>query len=332
MAAETRNRLFRWQGAGLALLAGLAGAGVVLDRWVDRELQRAEATRLAIVEAAQNAAPSTPEGRDDAARDGATTTPEPVLGHGVSANHLARPSLAALDGDIARFRRLSDVAGLASLSTFLVIVALILRRVQRPLHSIVEAEVAALEQERDAMAHSALHDALTGLPNRRYLDEYLEKTLASAGRNAQTVAVLHLDLDRFKAVNDTLGHAAGDAVLRAVTHTLLATIRTADFAARIGGDEFVIVAPSVNSIEGLRTLSDRLISRLQTPIPFEEHLCEIGTSIGIALAQPGSGLDPEALIARADQALYDAKNSGRGVHRFYPGDDGAQSPGEASAA
>ncbi|MEL6337966.1 MAG: GGDEF domain-containing protein [Pseudomonadota bacterium] len=211
--------------------------------------------------------------------------------------------------------------------------------VHRPLKRRIDADISSLERSREEMTHSALHDALTGLPNRRYLDEFLGKTLASASRNKQTVGLLHIDLDKFKEVNDTLGHEAGDTVLKAVTKTLLATIRNADFAARVGGDEFVIIAPSVNSIEGLGILSERLVRRLSTPIPYDDELCQVGASIGIALARPDTRLSASELIRRADEALYSVKRAGRAAYRFHPGDDEPlvetelpMPPGRASAA
>jgi len=181
----------------------------------------------------------------------------------------------------------------------------------------VTAAVDGLDAARARMEHQALHDALTGLPNRRYLDDHLGRAIAAAARNGETLAVLHLDLDGFKAVNDTLGHAAGDAVLAAAAKGMQASLRAADFLARVGGDEFVVVVPVVRSVEGLGALADRLIERLEEPIPFEGQPCRIGVSIGIALAPPAEAPSPARLLNNADVALYAAKHAGKGRYRIH---------------
>ncbi|MEL6266148.1 MAG: GGDEF domain-containing protein [Pseudomonadota bacterium] len=190
----------------------------------------------------------------------------------------------------------------------------------RPMVRRVEDTTEALEAARSRMEHGALHDALTGLPNRRYLAEHLSSTLARARRNGDVVGLLHLDLDRFKQVNDTLGHGAGDAVLVEATRRMAKTLRKSDFLARVGGDEFLIVAPNVPSIEGLAILSERMITVISEPIEYEGTACLIGTSIGIALAPPQADLAPERLVMNADAALYAAKEAGRGTYRYF-GDD-----------
>lgn len=163
-----------------------------------------------------------------------------------------------------------------------------------------------LEQAR----HLAHHDALTGLSNRLLFDEMLGHHLADLGRRGGALAVLALDLDGFKAVNDQHGHAAGDRVLRAVGARMLATLRAADVAARLGGDEFAVLIAPTDAHQAQQTAL-RLLAALSAP--FEGPLPRISVSIGVALcdATEAGAPDPATLMARADQALYEAKRSGK---------------------
>jgi diguanylate cyclase (GGDEF)-like protein len=159
------------------------------------------------------------------------------------------------------------------------------------------------------MAH---HDALTGLANRVLVRERLEIALSHC--RDQQLAVFCLDLDRFKAVNDTLGHPVGDAVLRFVTDRLNHCVREADTVARLGGDEFAIVA--LLSGPDASALASRVIEELSRPYNLEGHQILIGVSIGIALA-PRDGTDPDTLFKNSDLALYRAKTEGRNTYRFF---------------
>lgn len=204
-----------------------------------------------------------------------------------------------------------------TLASLVVIGLFVFAPMVRRVESITESLMAA----RQEMEHSALHDPLTGLPNRRYLDDFLVRALAIARRNGHIVGVLHIDLDRFKDVNDKYGHKAGDAVLQATARIMLASVRTSDFVARVGGDEFVIVSPETRHTDGLNTLAQRLIDRLSVPMPYEQHLTEVNASIGIAIATPEVDTDAERLMIAADIALYQAKHNGRAQYRVYaPGD------------
>jgi diguanylate cyclase (GGDEF)-like protein len=165
------------------------------------------------------------------------------------------------------------------------------------------------------IAHMAHHDALTGLPNRILLRERLGAALALS-RRGQSFAVLCLDLDRFKAVNDSLGHAIGDALLCAVAKRMLAMMRESDTAARLGGDEFAIIQTGLREPGDAALLADRLIETLSAPYEFDGHTVSIGTSIGIALL-PGGGDDIGTVLHNADQALYRAKFGGRGRYQFH---------------
>ena len=171
-----------------------------------------------------------------------------------------------------------------------------------------------LEAAKARIEHNSLHDSLTGLPNRRYLDQILEN--ASASRNGTDSALLHIDLDRFKQINDTLGHAAGDAMLVHAAKVLKSNVRSSDFVARIGGDEFVVLCLSDAGTAELAGLADRIITEMRQPVPYHGHLCRFGVSIGIAV-ESGKGADPKRLLVNADIALYRAKSRGRNRHEFF---------------
>jgi len=171
-----------------------------------------------------------------------------------------------------------------------------------------------LEGARSHAEEQALTDTLTGLPNRRALD----LSLASACAGPQEFALMHIDLDHFKAVNDTFGHAAGDAVLRAVAQVLRAETRMHDTVARIGGDEFVILLPEMTEVPVLIQVADRIITCLSEPVLFEGAACRIGASVGLTISAGYSPRDPDRMIADADQALYAAKRAGRAQTRVFP--------------
>ncbi|WP_428485230.1 putative bifunctional diguanylate cyclase/phosphodiesterase [Rhodopila sp.] len=165
------------------------------------------------------------------------------------------------------------------------------------------------------LAHMARHDPLTGLPNRLLFSERMQQTLARA-RRGDGIAVLCLDLDRFKTVNDTLGHAAGDALLRAVTERLRQCTRETDLVVRFGGDEFVIVQEKASQPTDATALARRLVEMLGQAFDIDQQEVVIGVSIGIALSMDGLET-PDALLKRADLALYRAKDDGRGTFRFF---------------
>ena len=178
------------------------------------------------------------------------------------------------------------------------------------------------EQRRSEakIAHMALHDALTDLPNRTLLGERLEHALARVKRG-DMVATHLLDLDLFKDVNDTLGHAAGDKLLQAVAGRLTALARETDTVARMGGDEFAIVQVALQQPADATTLAERVINSISEPYEIDGHHVVVGTSVGIAIG-PNDGADPDQLLRNADLALYRAKSDGRGTFRFFePGMD-----------
>ena len=181
---------------------------------------------------------------------------------------------------------------------------------------IVQGITTALASSREQARHDALHDALTGLPNRMLLAERLTQALAHMHRHGSALAVLSLDLDRFKQVNDTLGHSAGDALLCAVAHRLQGCLRACDTVARLGGDEFAIIQTSINANQDVASLSQRLIDALSAPYDIDGQQVVIGTSIGFALS-PGDATEATELLKMADIALYRAKADGRGASRSF---------------
>jgi diguanylate cyclase (GGDEF)-like protein len=169
------------------------------------------------------------------------------------------------------------------------------------------------EVKIEYMAH---HDALTDLANRVLLNERLEQALSQRIHRKQLVAVHHLDLDQFKAVNDTFGHPAGDKLLKIVADRLRSLVREADTIARMGGDEFVVVQAPIADPGEATALAQRIIASMSEPFEIDGHLAVIGASVGIAVG-PGDGLRPDKLLRNADLALYRAKGDGRGTFRFF---------------
>ena len=165
------------------------------------------------------------------------------------------------------------------------------------------------------VAYLAGHDALTELPNRRLFHERLHQAVAGAHDHCRC-AVLCLDLDRFKAVNDRLGHMAGDTLLRVIAQRLRNIVLTKGMVARLGGDEFVVLIESPVEPSDLAALAHSLIEAVKVPVPIGIHLAEVGLSIGIALA-PRDGTDSDSILHSADLALYCAKAEGRNTHRFF---------------
>lgn len=179
-----------------------------------------------------------------------------------------------------------------------------------------EARNAELEAAKARIEHNALHDALTGLPNRRFLDDVLKKQARERRADGGQMALLHIDLDRFKQINDTLGHAAGDAMLVHASEVLLSKLRAGDFVARIGGDEFVVVCTGDCHHEVLVGLAERIIQTMRQPVSYEGHECRFGVSVGIAVGE-GTTIDPQRLLINADIALYRAKGRGRNRFEFF---------------
>ncbi len=171
-------------------------------------------------------------------------------------------------------------------------------------------DIAARRALEANLEYDATHDRLTGLATRAVLYDQLERALASRRRDGTDVAVLFVDLDRFKLVNDTFGHLEGDAVLREVAERIKATVRPSDLPARLGGDEFVVCAPALRDPADAVQIAERLVEALQVPVASDGQTIVIGASVGIAFARDDS--DPDQLLRDSDHAVYRAKERGRG--------------------
>ncbi len=177
-------------------------------------------------------------------------------------------------------------------------------------------DVTSRKDSEARIAHMARHDELTGLANRVLFRERIELAIARTRRTDERFAVLLLDLDRFKGVNDTMGHPAGDALLKMTAQRLCRTVRETDTVARLGGDEFAIVQTLIGSRADVERLCARILDAIKEPFEIAGHGVDIGTSIGIAVA-PDDGLEAEGLLKNADIALYAVKTGGRGSWRFF---------------
>ncbi len=191
----------------------------------------------------------------------------------------------------------------------------LLRRELERAKLLAEARTAELEAAHGRVEHIALHDHLTNLPNRRYFEEVLDAVTHSVKRE-NSVAILHIDLDRFKEINDTFGHLAGDHVLKIVAARLRTCVRKDDFIARIGGDEFVVICRKTSSTRSLSSLALRIIKEIGKPFSYEGNVCRVGVSIGIASGHAGA-VDARQVLSNADIALYRAKSRGRNRHEFF---------------
>lgn len=184
---------------------------------------------------------------------------------------------------------------------------------------IVQCNFRNISDRKEAEArirYMALHDALTGLPNRILLADRLTVATAQARRNGKKVALLMLDLDHFKHINDSLGHHIGDQLLEAVAVRLRACVRESDTAARLGGDEFVIALSDITSAEDAEVVARKILALLADTFPIETHDLHIGSSIGLSIF-PDDGEDSGSLLRAADTAMYHAKDNGRGTYRFF---------------
>jgi len=191
-------------------------------------------------------------------------------------------------------------------------------------------DISERKAHTDALEYQALHDALTGLPNRSLFGDRLRQALLSARRNQKMLGVLLLDLDRFKDINDALGHDRGDSLLQEVTGRLRGVLRATDTIARLGGDEFAMLAPDAKQPEDVVAAARKILSALDGPFAIADQMVETGASIGIAI-YPMHGDDPSTLLRRADVAMYVAKRSGGG-HAVYAPEQEAQTLRRSSLA
>ncbi|MFN3531258.1 MAG: EAL domain-containing protein [Candidatus Brocadia sp.] len=168
----------------------------------------------------------------------------------------------------------------------------------------------------EKIKHMAFHDSLTSLPNRILFNDRLTLALAHAHRNKEMLAVLFLDLDRFKSINDTLGHSAGDLLLHEIANRLKSCIREEDTVARFAGDEFTLLLSGINEAEDVHSIARKILDAIRQPLMIRGHELYITTSIGIAI-YPNDGGDAETLLKNADTAMYHAKEQGRNNYQFY---------------
>lgn len=178
------------------------------------------------------------------------------------------------------------------------------------------SDITAIKQQQASLNYLAHHDPLTGLPNRMMLDDRLEHAVQRHLRNHSQIAVFFVDLDEFKEVNDTFGHATGDRVLKAIADRLVDMFRDEDTIARLGGDEFVILIESYESRTALELIAEKIITEISLPLLIDEKEITVATSIGIAVP-PSGGTDPQSLVRSADKAMYQAKAIGRNQYHFH---------------
>ncbi|HXE40956.1 MAG TPA: EAL domain-containing protein [Azonexus sp.] len=181
------------------------------------------------------------------------------------------------------------------------------------------ADITERRQTEERMRHIAQHDALTGLPNRLALLMRLAQLLPEARRHQWSIAIMFIDLDRFKIINDTLGHQVGDEMLREVACRLSSVVRETDFVARLGGDEFVVILPGINSPSDAAIVASKIIATLSTAIETEGHELHTSPSIGISIF-PEDGPDGDSILKNADTAMYHAKAAGRNNFQFFAAD------------
>ncbi len=192
----------------------------------------------------------------------------------------------------------------------------ILRRQVETLELVVTTRTEGLEAANRQLRHLATHDALTGLPNRTLLEDRLSQAIARSDRDQQPFAVMLLDLDRFKLVNDSFGHRAGDDLLKEVARRLSAVMRSADTVARIGGDEFVVILSDTADQSEIDVIVKRVVNALEPPVVIADVAIHASPSIGLAL-YPRDGSNAESVVAHADAAMYCAKQRGRGNVQYF---------------
>jgi len=175
---------------------------------------------------------------------------------------------------------------------------------------VISRDITEHKLAEEKIRHLAHHDALTGLPNRVLLRDRLEQAIAQAQRNRTQMGVMLLDLDRFKTINDTFGHEAGDDALLAVAERLRASVRRVDTVARLGGDEFVVVLPSIRGAVDAEQVARKIIESMTEPLAIRDETVSVSVSIGVSIC-PADGTDTTALMKRADLAMYRAKQKGR---------------------
>jgi diguanylate cyclase (GGDEF)-like protein/PAS domain S-box-containing protein len=181
---------------------------------------------------------------------------------------------------------------------------------------VVIRDITERRQREEEIRQMAYHDSLTGIPNRKLFSDRLDIALAQAQRNQKKVGIAMLDLDNFKDVNDTLGHAMGDLFLKAIAERLSAELREGDTVARFGGDEFILILPDLKVIEDAIQVAQKIVDSFCKPFLVDTHQLVVTTSIGIAV-YPNDGTDEGILLKNADIAMYQAKQAGRARYQLH---------------
>jgi diguanylate cyclase (GGDEF)-like protein/PAS domain S-box-containing protein len=181
---------------------------------------------------------------------------------------------------------------------------------------VIQQDVTQQKRETHKMWHIAHHDSLTGLANRTLFNNFLEHTILQCRRTHEMFAVLFVDLDKFKPVNDTYGHHVGDLLLKHAGELMKKSTRETDLVARFGGDEFGIVLTNIQSIEAAEMVASNIVSKLCEPVELEGHTVTFGGSIGMSI-YPSDGITTKDLLDAADKAMYAAKADGRNCHRVF---------------
>ena len=183
-------------------------------------------------------------------------------------------------------------------------------------NALLQGEIVERRQAEARVHHMAYHDSLTGLPNRALLSDRLDRAMLAVQRSDRKLAVLFIDLDRFKTINDSLGHLTGDYLLKEVASRLCRAVRASDTVARLGGDEFVVLVPGIRAADECTHVAEKIIEMLASPFPIEGRMLHITPSIGISM-YPDDGADVETLMRHADAAMYHAKANGRNNYQFF---------------
>jgi len=181
---------------------------------------------------------------------------------------------------------------------------------------LLQGEIVERRQAEARVHHMAYHDNLTGLPNRALLSDRLERAMLASQRSGRKLAVMFIDLDRFKTINDSLGHMTGDLLLKEVAGRLCRAVRASDTVARLGGDEFVVLVPGIRGADEAARVAEKIIEALTPAFPLDGHVLHVTPSIGICV-YPDDGGDVDSLMRHADAAMYHAKGNGRNNYQFF---------------
>jgi diguanylate cyclase (GGDEF)-like protein len=179
------------------------------------------------------------------------------------------------------------------------------------------SDISARKEMQGRLIHQATHDMLTGLPNRSLFYDRLAQAIARSRRGGTLMAVMYLDIDKFKSINDTLGHDAGDDLLKAFSKRLADCVRATDTVARLGGDEYAVVLESLAGRDDGRRIAEKIVNAMHPAFALRSRSLMITTSVGIAFYEGESELGPDGLVKRADDALYRAKHAGRNNYQVH---------------